>query len=161
IEGVVLSVTDISALDHVRGRLRQLSAIVESSDDAIIGKALDGTITAWNRGAERLYGYSSAEAIGASVKILAPPGHTDQITGFLDALRRGERVENVEAKGFHKNGTVLDLSVTVSPILDSEGTMLGASSIARNITHLKSIERELLEREARIRLLLDSTAEAI
>src|SRR5262249_53169328 len=83
IEGVVLSLTDISALDRVRSRLRQLSAIVECSEDAIIGQSLDGAITSWNTGAERLYGYSAEEAIGRHITILAPAGYEDQVATFL------------------------------------------------------------------------------
>ena len=142
IEGVVLSLTDISALDRVRSRLRQLSAIVESSDDAIIGKTLDGIVTSWNRGAERLYGYSSDEIIGRNIAMLSP-------TVDPDDIRR------------RKDGTVLDVSVTISPVCDAEGAIVGASAIARDVTQLRTVQRELTEREARIRLLLDSTAEAI
>jgi two-component system CheB/CheR fusion protein len=160
IEGVILSLTDISALDRVRAKLRQLSAIVESSDDAIIGTTLDGAVTTWNRGAERLYGYSPDEAIGRNLSMLAP-GDGDDTREFLDALHRGQRVENVEAVRVRKDGTVVDVSITVSPIHDSDGAMAGASAIARNISQLKSIQRELVEREGRIRLLLESTAEAI
>jgi two-component system, chemotaxis family, CheB/CheR fusion protein len=142
IEGVVLSLTDISALDRVRAKLRQLSAIVESSDDAIIGKTLDGIITSWNRGAERLYGYSPEEVMGRNITMLSPTGDPDHIR-------------------LRKDGTVLDVSVTISPVCDADGTIVGASAIARDVTQLRTVQRELTEREARIRLLLDSTAEAI
>jgi two-component system, chemotaxis family, CheB/CheR fusion protein len=161
IEGVVISLTDISALDRVRARLRQLSAIVESSDDAILGKTLDGTIVSWNRGAERLYGYTAEEAIGRNVAMLAPPGQTDQIGGFAEILRSGGRIEHVETVRRRKDGTLVDISVTISPIHDADGAIIGASAIARDIGQLKRAQHELEERESRIRLLLDSTAEAI
>jgi two-component system CheB/CheR fusion protein len=161
IEGVVISLTDISALDRVRARLRQLSAIVESSDDAIIGKTLDGTIISWNRGAERLYGYTAEEAIGRNVSMLAPQGYTDEISGFAETLRSGGRIEHLETLRVRKDGSLIDISVTVSPILDAESTIIGASAIARDITQLKRTQQELMEREAQIRLLLESTAEAI
>ena len=160
IEGVVISLTDISALDRVRSKLRQMSAIVEFSDDAIIGANLDGTITAWNRGAERLYGYSPDEAIGRNINMLAPVG-VDEMKEFLDGLHRGRKIDQVETMRLRKDGSVVDVSVTMSPVYDSEGTIAGASAIARNISQLKTAQRELTEREARIRLLLDSTAEAI
>jgi two-component system, chemotaxis family, CheB/CheR fusion protein len=161
IEGVVISLTDISALDRVRARLRQLSAIVESSDDAILGKTLDGTIVSWNRGAERLYGYTAEEAIGRNVSMLAPNGQADQIANFCETLRAGDRIEHVETLRRRKDGSIVDISVTISPIHDTDGSVIGASAIARDITQLKRTQRDLEEREARIRLLLQSTAEAI
>ena len=161
IEGVVVSLTDISALERVRSRLRQMSAIVESCDDAIISASLDGTITSWNRGAVRIYGYGSEEAAGRHMKLLAPRGCEDQVTEFLEKLRRGETVEPVEVLGLHKDGTLRDVSVTISPIHDAEGRIAGASAIGRDVTQLRKIQRDLSEREARIRLLLDSTAEGI
>ena len=161
IEGVVISLTDISALDRVRARLRQLSAIVESSDDAILGMTLDGMIVSWNRGAERLYGYAAEEAIGRNVSMLAPPSQKDQLASFAETLRAGGRIEHVETTRVRKDDSLVDISVTISPILDADGTIIGASAIARDITQLKRAERNLVEREGRIRLLLESTAEAI
>jgi PAS domain S-box-containing protein len=160
-EGVVLSLTDISALDSARARLRQLSAIVESSQDAIIGNRLDGTITSWNNGAERLFGYSATEAIGSNISMLLPRGYLDEMSHFQETLRSGGRLENVETTRLRKDGRVIDISVTVSPICDAEGNIIGSSAIARDITQLKSVQKELAEREAHIRTLLDSTAEAI
>lgn len=159
--GVMLSLTDISALDHARARINQLSAIVESSDDAIIGKDLDGIITSWNRGAQRLYGYTPEEAIGRDIAMLAPPGYEAQIAEFTEAIRRGERIMHVETVRAHQDGTLLDVSVTISPIYDRDGCIVGASAIARDISALKRAQREVEAREAHIRLLLDSTAEAI
>jgi two-component system CheB/CheR fusion protein len=161
IHGVMLSLTDISALDHARARIHQLSAIVESSDDAIISKDLVGVITTWNRGAERLYGYRAEEVVGESMKVLAPRGGEAEIDRFLAAIREGERIEHVETVRRSKDGKLLDISVTISPIRDRSGTIVGASEIARDISALKIARRELEEREAHIRLLLESTAEAI
>lgn len=160
-EGIMLSLTDISALDHARARINQLSAIVESSDDAIFSKDLDGVITTWNRGATRLYGYSAEEIVGRNVRLLAPPSYQSQVDSFLKSVIQGERVEGVETMRAHKNGKFLDVSVTVSPIINRDKAITGASVIARDITQLKQTQRDLEEREARIRLLLDSTAEAI
>ncbi|HLH30420.1 MAG TPA: PAS domain S-box protein, partial [Terriglobia bacterium] len=161
IEGVVLSLTDISALDRVRSKLRQMSAIVEWSDDAIIGQTLDGTITTWNRGAERLYGYSAEEVVGRNISILAPFASADQVPDLLAAIRRGQRIEHAELFRVRKDATLLDVSVSISPIHDSDGRITGASIIARDVMQLRQAQRELAEREGRIRLLLDSTAEAI
>jgi two-component system CheB/CheR fusion protein len=160
IEGVVMSLTDISALDRVRSKLRQLSAIVEFSDDAIIGATLDGAITSWNRGAERLYKYSPDEAIGRNISMLAPSG-ADEMKEFLEAFHQGRPIDQVETMHLRKDGSIVDVSITFSPVYDAEGNITGASAIARNITQLKTAQRDLTEREARIRLLLDSTAEAI
>ena len=161
IEGVVLSLTDISALDRVRFKLAQLSAIVESSEDAIIGSTLDGVITSWNRGAQRLYLYSSDEAIGRHISMLMPPGQDNEIATFLASLGRGERVVDLDTMRVRKDGGLLDVSITISPICDAYGAVVGASAIVRDVTPLKRVQNELAEGEARIRLLLESTAEAI
>src|SRR5262249_16248461 len=96
IEGVVVSLTDISALERIRARLRQMSGIVEYSEDAIIGTTLDGIMTTWNRGAERLYGYSPEEVIGRSIAILTPPGLEKEIENILQSVKRGQRIEQSE-----------------------------------------------------------------
>ena len=161
IEGVVLSLTDISALDRVRSRLRQMSAIVESSGDAIVGTTLEGAITTWNRGAERLYGYSAEEAMGRSLSILFAAGQDDDVADVLRRIREGENIEHADGMRLRQDGSVLDVSVTISPILDAEGKTIGASAIVRDVHQLRRAQRDLAEREAHIRLLLDSTAEGI
>jgi two-component system CheB/CheR fusion protein len=159
--GAVLTVTDISSLDKARSRLAQLSAIVESSDDAIVGKTLDGVITTWNRGAEKLYGYTAEEAIGRSVRMLLVPGSNHEFDVYLKAVARGEKVEHAQEMRIRKDGSRVDVSVTLSPIYDRGGAIVGVSAIARDITPLVAVQRALEEREERIRLILDSTAEAI
>lgn len=161
ISGVVLTITDISALDKARARLAQLSAIVESSEDAIMRKNLDGVIETWNHGAERLYGYTAEEAIGRNVRFLCPPGGAHDVERFLDAIRRGERLEHVETLRVRKDGTPIDVSITISPVYDAQGNAVGASAIARDITALKTAQRELEQRQQQIQQLLESTAEAI
>jgi two-component system CheB/CheR fusion protein len=161
IEGVVLSLTDISALDRVRSKLRQMSEIVEWSDDAIIGQTVDGVITTWNRGAEHLYGYSAEEVIGRDIRMLAPASQKDQIPALLDAVRRGERVEHAEMLRVRKDDALVDVSISISPILDSDGRVSGGSMIVRDVKTLREAQNDIAEREGRIRLLLDSTAEAI
>jgi two-component system CheB/CheR fusion protein len=160
-DGVVLTLTDISALEQARARLAQLSAIVESSDDAILGKTLDGTITTWNAGASRLYGYSAEEAIGRHASFLYPPGRKEEIDMVLQQVRLGRPVDRMETQRLRKDGSVIDVSVTFSPILDATGAIVGISGISRDITQLVRARQEIAEREERIRLLLDSTAEAI
>lgn len=128
----------------------KLAAIVQSSDDAIISKDLNGTITSWNRGAERLFGYTAAEAIGRSVTILMPPDRMDEEPGILARIRRGESVEHYETVRQCKNGVRLDVSITVSPIKDDQGRVIGASKIARDITHRKRTEESLREAQAQL-----------
>jgi len=161
IDGVIVSLTDISTLERARARLRHLSAIVESSDDAIIGTRLDGVITTWNRGAERLYGYRPEEAIGRKIEMLFSEDGRTGVGELMDRLDRGERLENVETLRLRKDGGLLNASVIFSPICDADGEIVGASAIARDVTALKNAQNELSSREARIRLLLESTAEAI
>src|SRR5438067_8286233 len=127
-----------------------LAAIVESSDDAIIGKSLDGTILSWNRGAQRMYGYTADEVLGRSIEMLVPPEHPNEIPGILVRIRRGERLDHFETVRLTKDGRRIDISLTISPIEDASGTITGASTIARDITERKRIEVEhvrLLERE--------------
>ena len=111
-----------------------LSAIVDSSDDAIIGKDLNGTIVSWNKSAERLFGYTAAEAVGQSILMLIPPERQNEEPGILEQLKRGERVDHFETIRIRKDGTRLHISLTISPVRDSEGRIVGASKIARDIT---------------------------
>ena len=160
-DGIVLTLTDISALEQARARLAQLSAIVESSDDAIIGKTLDGVITTWNRGAARLYGYQAEEAIGRHASFLYPSTHKEEFDGVLQQVKAGRPVERLETERVRSDGSPVAVSVTFSPIHDSAGAIVGVSGISRDITQLVRARQEIAEREERIRLLLDSTAEAI
>jgi PAS domain S-box-containing protein len=122
-------------------RLR-LAAIVESSSDAIIGKDLDGIITDWNKGAERIYGYTAEEMIGKSVSILTPPERPDEISQIMERIRRGEQVEHYETVRVTKTGKPIQVSLTVSPIRDEFGNTIGASTAARDITERKRTEDE-------------------
>jgi two-component system CheB/CheR fusion protein len=158
---VVLTITDISALDGARERLAQLSAIVESSEDAILRKDLTGKIETWNKGAERLYGYSAEEAIGKDVRFLCTEEGARDVDRFLESIRRGERIDHVETMRIRKDGRTIDVSVSISPVLDEEGRVVAASAIARDITALRNAQRDAEQRQQRIQQLLDSTAEAI
>jgi PAS domain S-box-containing protein len=121
----------------------KLAAIIESSDDAIISKTLDGVIRTWNRGAERIFGFTSDEAVGQPMLIIIPPERHSEEPQILQRLRNGERIDHYETVRRRKDGTLIDVSVTVSPIRDSNGVIVGASKIARDITGQKRIQREL------------------
>jgi PAS domain S-box-containing protein len=132
----------------------QLAAIVESSDDAILGKDLQSIITSWNRGAERLLRYSSAEAIGQPIDLIVPADRLDEELALMTRVRRGERVDPFETVRLRKDGSTLEMSIAVSPIRDETGAIIGAATIARDITERKLAERtlsELLGRERRVR----------
>jgi PAS domain S-box-containing protein len=128
---------------ELRDSQTRMSLIVDSSQDAIIGKTLDGVITQWNKGAQQMYGYTPQEIIGRNITTLCPKDHVDEIPGILDRIRRGERVEYFESVRVTKDGKRLDVSVSVSPILDEEDRVVGASAIARNITGQKKVEEQL------------------
>jgi len=125
---------DITEKKRGEQATRRLGAIVESSDDAIIGTDLETIITNWNSGAERLFGYSAEEVIGKPVTILIPPERHDEEVEILKRIRRGERVQNYETIRRRKDGVLLNISLTVSPIKDENGIVVGASKIARDIT---------------------------
>jgi len=123
-------------------QLSRLAAIVESSDDAIIGKTLDGVITSWNHAAERMYGYTSADAIGKSIDILSPADRYGEIRAILDKVRRGEHVAHFETIRVRADGQPIAVSLTASPIKDQAGLVVGAATIARDITQRKHLEDE-------------------
>jgi two-component system, chemotaxis family, CheB/CheR fusion protein len=160
-DGVLLTLTDISALEQARAKLAQLSAIVESSDDAIVGQSVDGVVVTWNNGAVRLYGYGADEMIGRHASVLYAAGHKEQLDRVLTQVRAGHAVDRLDMVHVRRDGTLVDVSVTFSPIHDSSGAIAGVSAIARDITQLVRARQEIADREERIRLLLDSTAEAI
>jgi len=128
-----------------------LAAIVESSDDAIIGKTLDGVITSWNAAATAMYGYAPEEMIGHNIAELIPPDHAGELSTILDRLARGERVHHFETRRVRKDGTVLDVSVSVSPVLDSAGRVTGAASVARDISGRIRVDAEQRVLQARLR----------
>ena len=128
---------------ELRDSQNRLALIVDSSQDAIIGKNLDGIITHWNKGAEHIYGYTAQEMIGRSITALAPRERTDEIPTILQKIRNGERVEYFESLRVPKDKRILHMSISVSPIYDTEGKVVGASTIARNISAQKKIEDQL------------------
>jgi len=126
----------------------QMAAIVESSDDAIVSKDLNGIIASWNKGAEKIFGYTAAEVIGMPVTILIPPDRTDEEPQILERIKRGEQVVHYETVRRRKDGAEIDISLTVLPVLDKTGNVIGASKIARDITQPKRAEKKLRRSEA-------------
>jgi PAS domain S-box-containing protein len=141
------TLTEIKALEQ---RLRSLASIVESSDDAIISKNLDGIITSWNRAAERIFGYTAEEAIGQPITIVIPQDRQDEERTILTRIRRGERIDHFETIRQRKHGNLVVISLTVSPVRNAEGKIVGASKIARDITEQKRNQEKIaiLAREA-------------
>ena len=147
--------TGEQALDEDGERARAyLAAIIESSDDAIISKNLNGVIRSWNDGAERIFGYSATEAIGQSIAMLIPADRLSEEPEIIARIRRGERIDHYETVRRRKDGTLIDISLTVSPIIDGTGRVIGASKIARDITERRRAQeqRELLVREMNHRI---------
>ena len=144
--GRVWSYRDITDRKKAQKAEAHLAAIVQSSDDAIISKDLNSIITSWNRGAERLFGYTAHEAIGQSITMLMPPERFDEEVSILERIRRGESINHYETVRRRKDGTLLQISLTVSPITDRNGRIIGASKIARDISERKQaeVEREQL-----------------
>jgi PAS domain S-box-containing protein len=139
----------------------RLGAIIESSKDAIIGKSLDGIITSWNAGAERLYGYSAAAAVGKPIAMLIPPGQPDEFPQLIEKIKRGETVEHYETGRIRKNGERIQVSLTLSPIKDAAGVVVGVSAISRNITERKRADEALLASEVRYRRLFEAARDGI
>jgi PAS domain S-box-containing protein len=157
ITGIVLVFHDVSERRKAEAERSLLAAIVESSTDAVIGKTPDGIVMSWNDAAARMYGYESAEAVGRHISFIVPADLSGQLAEIMERLKRGEGIDNLETTRVHKDGTRLDVAVTISPIRDRSGRLVGASTIARNISEQKRTEAErasllrLVERE-RVRL---------
>ena len=156
--GTQRDITERKQAEEARVRL---AAIVESSEDAIIAKTLEGVITDWNRGAQKIYGYSAEEVLGKPINILVPPDRPNEIPMILERLRRGEAIEHYETVRVAKDGRRLDISLTISPIKDSAGNIVGASTIARNITERKRAEEALKESEWLYRTVIEQATENI
>jgi PAS domain S-box-containing protein len=129
--------------------LKLLAAIVDSAEDAILSTTLDGVITSWNKAAERIYGYQAAETIGRSVSLLIPPDRPDEMAVMLDRIRIGDRVGPYDTTRRRKDGATIAISLTVSPIHDAAGGVVGTSSIARDVTAQKRAESEVAKQRAR------------
>ncbi len=139
----LLAIEDVTDRRRAEKVQRELAAIVVGSDDAIVGKSLDGTITSWNAGAERIYGYAADEAVGQPITIVVPPDRRQEVYDILDKVKRGEKVGHFKTTRVRKDGKEIYVSLTVSPIMGAGGEIVGASTIARDVTELNLIEEEL------------------
>ncbi len=152
--GVIIALGE-SSRRGFEARFR-MAAVVNSSDDAIITKNLDGVITSWNKAAERVFGYAAEEAVGQNITLIIPYDRRYEETEILARLRRGERIDHFDTVRVRKDGTPLEVSLTISPVRDVAGQIIGASKIARDISARKRVERELRESEQRFRTLADA-----
>jgi PAS domain S-box-containing protein len=155
--GIIEDITERKLAEELQARL---AAVVEFSDDAIVTKTLDGIIATWNPGAQRIFGYTAAEAIGQPITMLIPESQADEEPTILDRLRRGERIDHYETMRRHKDGRIVFVSLTVSPLKDATGKIIGASKIARDITNQKRAE-QILRDQANVLALLETTGKAI
>jgi PAS domain S-box-containing protein len=149
--GAINVFEDITDWKRAEQASRRLAAIVESSDDAIVSKDLNGIITSWNQAAERIFGYRAEEIVGKPVTLLIPPGRDDEEPAILTRIRCGERIDHYETVRRRKDGSLLDISLTVSPIRDAQGNIVGASKVARDITRRKRAEEALRQNEEKLR----------
>jgi PAS domain S-box-containing protein len=159
--GVVLVFRDVTEQRRGERAARFLAAIVASSDDAIIGKDASGIITSWNQAAARLFGYTAAEAIGRPVAMLAPPDRADEMPAILARIKRGEQVDHFDTVRRTKDGRLVPISLTVSPIKDADGHIIGASKIARDISERRRAEEAVREEKARLHTTLLSIGDAV
>ena len=164
VEGILVYAVEVTSqvVDKTERERRErasslLAAIVDSSDDAIISKTLEGFITSWNKAAERLFGYTAEEAVGRHITLIVPEGRKDEEARILERLKRGERIDHFETLRQCKDGRLITLSLTISPVKDDAGRIIGASKVARDITERKEIQRALTERAR----LLDLSSDAI
>jgi len=147
--------------DRLTERERLFSAVVESSNDAIITKALDGTITGWNRAAERLFGYTAAEAVGSRIDIIVPPDRHDEVRTILDRIGRGEPIKQYETLRVHKDGKEVDVSLAISPIISATGEIVGASKTARDIGESKRTQQALTQEIEERRRIFETSQDLI
>lgn len=138
-----------------------LAAIVDSSDDAILSKAPDGTILSWNPAAERLYGYTAEEIIGRSISVIVPSHRAGEVTDILTRIRSGERIDHFETERVTKDGAIISVSLTISPIRDAAGNVVGASTIARDITERRTAEAALAEREEMLGAIYETSPDIV
>jgi PAS domain S-box-containing protein len=155
-EGYVGSCVDITEQKTVEEIRSRLAAIVESSEDAIISKDFNGIITSWNAGAQRIFGYTEREAVGKSITLIIPPELRSEEAQILKRLRAGERIEHFETERLTKDKKRLTVSLTISPVKDASGKMVGASKTARDVTQSREVEVALRESEQRMRFSLEA-----
>ncbi|MBE9097019.1 PAS domain S-box protein [Tychonema sp. LEGE 07203] len=160
-KSIVILGRDITEYKHARDELFRLASIVESSDDGIVGKTLAGTIQSWNAGAQKIYGYCATEVKGQSIEILAIPERPKEMCQILENIRAGTTIDHYETVHLHKNGEHIDVSLTISPIKDATGAVTGVSTIARDITDSKRVEKALEQLRHQTEMILFSAGEGI
>lgn len=156
IAGVVMTFVDVTAETKAQMERARLAAIVESSRDSIIGKDLDGRITSWNSGAEKIFGYSAAEAIGQSITLIIPPDHIGQWMSVLERLRRGDAVDPMDSVRVDRHGQRVDLHIAYSLVRDGRGQVTGVSSISRDIRPLKLVQAQALQRASEVQAIMEA-----
>jgi PAS domain S-box-containing protein len=161
VAGVFAAARDVTARNAAERAARQLAAIVESSDDAIYGKTLDGIVTSWNRGAERMFGYTAGEMMSRPVSILAPPEHQEEVPSLLARVAQGERIGHFETVRVRKDGVRIDVSISISPVRDEQGRIVGASTNARDITAQRRVQEALRVSEERFRTVFEASSDCI
>jgi PAS domain S-box-containing protein len=165
IVGAVNCFQDVTERKLAEDAALRLAAIVDSSDDAIVGKDLDGIITSWNSGAERIFGYAAEEIIGRPITVLIPPDYQKEEEAIIERIRRGQRVEHFETVRLRKHGSLIDVSMTISPVKNSQGKIVGASKIARDITDRKRSDAQIVnlahEAEHRTKNILATVQAAV
>ena len=157
IMGAFNMLVDVTESKQAEEEKAKLAAIVQSSDDAIIGKTLDGIVTSWNQAAQRLFGYTEEEMVGQSITRIIPRDRLDEEPRILSRLRSGEKVDHFETKRITKYGKTLDISLTISPIKDAKGKIVGASKIARDITTQREVEKLMHENDEKFRMAVETT----
>ena len=158
---MLLAIEDITDRKQAEKTLAQLAAIVESSDDAMIGKMLDGTVTSWNKGAERLFGYTAEEAIGQNITLVVPPERLPEQATILERLKQGVRVDHFDTVRRRKDGSVFDVSLTISPVRDPTGHVVGASKVARDISERKAAEKALQHAHDRLESMVEARTASV
>ncbi len=161
VRGIILNARDITEQRKAEEALGRFASIVDCSEDAILYEELDGTIVSWNEGATKLYGYLAGEAIGHNVSMLMPPQASDEIARILAGIAHGERFDQYDTVRITKDGRLINVSVAISPVKDATGRVVGASSVARDITERRMAELALQQSEALYRTLVSTSPEAI
>lgn len=161
VAAVVINYQDITERKHIIEERQRLSAIVKSSDDAITGITIDGIITSWNKGAQRIYGYTAEEALGKPIALIRLPDREGEFAANMQKLQRGESIDHSETLRRRKDGTIITVSVSSSPVRDDTGAIIGVSSIARDITKQKQLEAEILHARQQLEVILQHIADGI
>ncbi len=154
IKHVLAGARDARVTQKAQNTILSLRALIEASDDAIIGKTIDGTIVSWNKGAEKMHGYTAEEILGKSVSVLMPPDRPNEFPDIMMRLQGGEHIDRYETKRLHKNGTAIEVSVTISPVKNTAGLIVGVCAVARDITKQTREHEALRLSEERFRVAL-------